>query len=156
VVASGVFGRFLYGHIPKTVHGQFRSLASVEQNRSEIETMLHDAGVNVAQVPSGSSATARPGLFRAVLEAVRFDLTRGRRESALRVRLTKLPPDTRDRLVKLLLNEERIRHQISWLQPFQRLFRYWHVFHLPLALVMLLVLAIHIGVAIAFGYGWPL
>jgi len=54
-----------------------------------------------------------------------------------------------------MLNEERIRHQISWLKLFQRLSRYWHVLHLPLALVMLLILAVHIGVAIAFGYGWP-
>ena len=40
------------------------------------------------------------------------------------------------------------------LQPFGRLFRYWHAIHLPLAIVMLLVLLLHIGVAIAFGYAW--
>jgi len=157
VVASGVFGRFLYGHIPKTVHGQFRTLASVEQNRGEIEQMLRDAGVSISLVAGGSSGSSRPGLFTAVVDAVRFDLTKKRRERSMRLRLTKLkvPPKTRDRLVTLMLNEERIRHQISWLKPFQRLFRYWHVFHLPLALVMLLILAVHIGVAIAFGYGWP-
>ncbi len=157
VVASGVFGRFLYGHIPKTVHGRFRTLASVEQNRTEIETMLREAGVNVALVPSGSTASVRPGLFTALIDALRFDLTRKRSESSMRLRLAKLqvPAKTRERLVTLMLNEERIRHQISWLKPFQRLFRYWHVFHLPLALVMLFILAIHIGVAIAFGYGWP-
>jgi hypothetical protein len=157
VVASGVFGRFLYGHIPKTVHGRFRSLASVEENRTEIETMLRDAGVNIALGPSGSSGASRPSLIRAVVGALRFDLTKKRRERAMRLRLTKaqVPPRARERLVTLMLNEERIRHQISWLKPFQRLFRYWHVFHLPLALVMLLILAVHIGMAIAFGYGWP-
>jgi hypothetical protein len=158
VVASGVFGRFLYGHIPKTVHGQFRSLASIEQNRAGIERSLRDIGLHLTLAPASASVEARPGLLTAVIDAVRFDLTRHRREAAMRLRLARssVPQQARDRLVSLLLEEERIRHQISWLKPFQRLFRYWHVFHLPLAIVMLLVLAVHIGVAVAFGYGWPL
>jgi hypothetical protein len=38
---------------------------------------------------------------------------------------------------------------------FQRLFRYWHLFHLPLALLMLAILAVHVVIAVLFGYGWP-
>lgn len=157
VVASGVFGRFLYGHIPKTVHGRFRTLASVEQNRSEIERTLREAGVNVVLASTGAHLATRPGLLTAVVDAIRFDLTRRRREAATRTRLARMnvPLHARGRLVTLLLDEERIRHQVNWMKPFQRMFHYWHVFHLPLALVMLLILAIHIGVAIAFGYGWP-
>ena len=40
------------------------------------------------------------------------------------------------------------------LQPFGRLFRYWHAVHLPLAIVMALVLLVHIAVAFLFGYAW--
>jgi hypothetical protein len=157
VVGSGVFGRFLYGHIPKTTQGRVRTLAALEQSRAGLEQMLRQAGIALGPAVSGARGGVRPGLLTAVIDAVRFDLTRNRRMAATRARLARLsvPPESRERLVALLLDEERVRHQINWLKPFQRLFHYWHVFHLPLALVMLLVLAIHIGVAIAFGYGWP-
>ena len=50
--------------------------------------------------------------------------------------------------------QRRLRQQVLLLRPFQRLFRYWHVFHLPLAIVMFLILAVHVGVAVLFGYTW--
>jgi len=34
------------------------------------------------------------------------------------------------------------------------MFRYWHAFHLPLAILMFVILAVHIAVAILFGYTW--
>jgi len=41
------------------------------------------------------------------------------------------------------------------LELFQRLFRYWHVFRSPLAILMFAIVSIHVAVAILFGYGWP-
>jgi hypothetical protein len=32
--------------------------------------------------------------------------------------------------------------------------RYWHVAHLPFALVMLFIMIIHVVVAVLFGYKW--
>lgn len=34
------------------------------------------------------------------------------------------------------------------------LFRYWHVAHLPFALIMLIIMLIHVAVTILFGYKW--
>jgi hypothetical protein len=56
----------------------------------------------------------------------------------------------------LAMEQDRLLRQIVLLEPFQRLFRYWHVFHLPLATVMFLILAVHVTVAILFGYAWVL
>ena len=36
----------------------------------------------------------------------------------------------------------------------QKLFRYWHIAHLPFALIMLIIMVIHVGVTLAFGYKW--
>jgi hypothetical protein len=157
VVASGIFGRYLYGHIPKTIHGHFRSLAAMEQSRAGMERALRRAGVRFPSGTGGTSTDVSPGLFTAMVDAIRFDLTRVMRKRAVRERLNRIgvPAGARERLATLLLNEERIRQQIFLLRPFHRLFRYWHVLHLPLAIVMLLILAVHVGVAIAFGYGWP-
>lgn len=157
VVASGIFGRFLYGHIPKSIHGHFRSLAAVEQTRAGVEQKLREAGVHVSSGSGRSLGGVRSDLITAMVDAVRFDLARRRRRRVVRERLERLgvPARARGQLTGLLLQEERIRHQILLLRPFHRLFHYWHIFHLPLALVMLIVLAVHVGVAIAFGYGWP-
>ncbi|MEZ4892884.1 MAG: hypothetical protein R2778_07680 [Saprospiraceae bacterium] len=39
----------------------------------------------------------------------------------------------------------------------QKLFKYWHVAHLPFALVMLvIIMVIHVGVTLALGYRWIL
>jgi hypothetical protein len=47
-------------------------------------------------------------------------------------------------------DEKRIRR----LEMMKKLFQYWHVAHLPFALVMLIIMIIHVGVTIAFGYRW--
>ena len=60
----------------------------------------------------------------------------------------------RSSLVHRLEEEVRIEHQLLVLDPFRRAFRYWHAFHLPLAIVMLAILIVHVGVSIAFGYTW--
>ncbi len=36
----------------------------------------------------------------------------------------------------------------------KRIFRYWHVAHLPFAIIMLLIMLVHVIVAIVLGYRW--
>jgi hypothetical protein len=57
-------------------------------------------------------------------------------------------------VLRLAREQRRLRQQALFLVPFQRLFRYWHVLHLPLATIMFLVLAVHVSVSIMFGYTW--
>ena len=65
-----------------------------------------------------------------------------------------MPVGLRAEVAGLLERGQRLGRQGALLQPFQRMFRYWHAFHLPLAIVMLLILVVHVGVAVAFGYTW--
>ena len=44
--------------------------------------------------------------------------------------------------------------RIKRLALMKDLFRYWHVAHLPFALVMLIIMIIHVIVTIVFGYTW--
>jgi hypothetical protein len=160
VVSSGVFGRYVYVRIPKTIHGQFRSLESIEQQRQDmIESISTRANVDVEtieQVVGGRRSLPR-GLLGAIVSAVRFDLGRRRRGSRVRRALTgwRVPVHMHGRLIELVEKQAQTEQQIVLLQPFQRLFRYWHVFHLPLAIVMFLILIVHVAVAAAFGYAWP-
>ncbi len=49
---------------------------------------------------------------------------------------------------------EITNRRIERLDIMQNLFRYWHVAHLPFALVMLIIMVIHVGVTLLFGYRW--
>jgi hypothetical protein len=59
--------------------------------------------------------------------------------------------------VKGMMSDEdeiSLNRRIERLDTMRNLFRYWHVAHLPFALVMLIIMVIHVGVTILFGYRW--
>jgi len=96
------------------------------------------------------------GIMGAILEALRYALGRGmaRRRFQRILSQAGVREPVRSRILTNLEEERRIEQQLRMIEPFQRAFRYWHAFHLPLAVVMALILVIHVGVAIAFGYTW--
>lgn len=194
VVASGVFGRWVYVWIPKTTNGRFLGRKEIRQRLHQIVHELgdelkvspdavleladprrrahgHRAADSTARTRS-SAGEARPprwegeerrrssrtrlGISGAVLEGLRYALGRRAERARLRRALAAagVGEPARSRLVRGLEEERRIEQQLRLLEPFQAAFRYWHAFHLPLAVVMVLVLVVHVGVAIAFGYTW--
>ncbi len=58
--------------------------------------------------------------------------------------------------MKLLKNEISLNRKIDMLVSMQNLLRYWHVAHLPFAMIMLIIMLIHVAIAIIFGYNWIL
>jgi hypothetical protein len=138
VVASGVFGRYVYVRIPKTVNGRFQTLEEIRAERDRIAGSI--------QVQSGVPQIEVLSMARPVASA-----------SALKRRMLAqgVAPRTITSLAESMQRQAQLERQLVFLQPFHRLFRYWHVFHLPFAIIMFLILAVHVGVAIAFGYGWP-
>ena len=64
------------------------------------------------------------------------------------------PKDERLSIIKMIKNEIALSRKIAQLGTMQKLFKYWHVAHLPFALIMLIILVVHVGVTLAFGYKW--
>ena len=56
--------------------------------------------------------------------------------------------------MKLVSNEMALTRKIQRLVTMQKLFRYWHIAHLPFALIMLIIMIIHVAVSLTFGYTW--
>ena len=56
--------------------------------------------------------------------------------------------------MRLVYNELKTNTRINRLQLMQKLFKYWHVAHLPFAFVMLIIVVIHVIVTLLFGYKW--
>ena len=57
-------------------------------------------------------------------------------------------------ILRTVRQEITLSNRIQRLQQMQQLFKYWHVAHLPFALIMLVIVLIHVGVTLAFGYKW--
>jgi hypothetical protein len=157
VVSSGVVGRYVYVRIPKTLTGQFHTMQELEAERAALLAEVEASGLPedrralvLAEVP------APRGLLHALALAVRHDLAGRRHARHLSAALAEagVSVEARARLLAVGRDYRRLAQQRALLLPFGRLFRYWHTFHLPLAIVMALILLVHIGVAIAFGYGW--
>lgn len=157
VVSSGIFGRYVYVRIPKTIQGHFLSLEALESRREEAVARIGETVGLEEESVRGLLEEFRPPTPRnaghALILAVRWDLGRRSTGQDLKQALGESSHDRRE-LMRMLREESRQELHIALLQPFHRLFRYWHVFHLPLAIVMFLILAVHVTVAVLFGYAW--
>lgn len=159
VVTSGLVGRYVYVRIPKTLNGQFRTRREIEEQQEQImEEIREDApDVDNATLSSLLAPPEAPkGLLESLSAAFRFDLQRRRQSRALQLFLNEnnVPENTQAHLLDLGKQYQRLLQQQVLLEPFGKIFRYWHTFHLPLAIIMALILLVHIGVAFAFGYAW--
>lgn len=160
VVASGVVGRYVYVRIPKTAEGHFLSIAQLERKRTHIIYRLEKELGMEEQVITRSGILVAPamskGIFSSLIMAFKFDLGRmgwHRRwnELARENTLSKSQVNNGKVLVRQLVRNDQQR---ALLQPFHRIFTYWHIFHVPLAILMFIILFIHVAVAVMFGYHW--
>lgn len=160
VVGSGLFGRYVYARIPKTINGQFLTLQAVEREKGRLlEAIQQRAGLSeneVAEILAGPPRREPRGFLHALVMAIQFDWAgRSQRRKMRRLFTAKhLPQAVRDPVVALARNRVQLDQQIVLLRPFQKLFGLWHMLHLPLAIVMLLIVIVHIAVAALFGYAW--
>ena len=76
--------------------------------------------------------------------------------SSLGSRLSFIDIKKEDRTVLLLSirDELALSRKIGRLVTMLKYFRYWHIAHLPFALIMLIIVVIHVAVTVAFGYKW--
>ncbi len=160
VVVSGVFGRYVYVHIPKTANGVFYTQQDMAREQqalvAQVDALTGLGEDDVADLVQRFHPAPPRGFLDALWKAFQFDLHkhRLRRQMAHYLDERRVAHDKVVAAVPLLLGSARLDQQRQIAGPFQRLFGYWHVLHLPLALVMLVTFLIHVGVAIAFGYTW--
>lgn len=156
VVLSGVIGRFIYIQIPRSIEGRALSLQEVQSMKTSIDTKLQEelgtqgsvmSMLNIATA-SGLSATSSSILTKFLAD--RKTISSIRRE----LKSTGLSGTERRSLLSMVREEIALANRISRLHTMQKLFEYWHVAHLPFALIMLIILVIHVAVTLAFGYKW--
>ncbi len=157
VVASGVIGRFIYIQIPRTVEGRELSLNEVKGMRSQlVENLKQSVGLDEQLIPlivgtadgDGAAAKHRSFIVRYLDERKAIGVIR----SSLKAK--NMARDEQAPIIRMVKEEFALSHRIGRLLLMQKLFKYWHVAHLPFALIMLIVLIIHVAVTLSFGYKW--
>ncbi|MFC2115871.1 hypothetical protein ACFLTU_05310 [Bacteroidota bacterium] len=160
VFLSGIIGRFIYIQIPRSIEGRELSLNEIRNMKSDISTLLKTGYAlnqeSIETILISTRTTENPDHLNAIAQyfrKYREDLSKVRHIKAI-LRENNLSRIQRSGVLKLVKNEISINHRIERLQTMQNLFKYWHVAHLPFALLMLIIMVIHVAVTIVFGYRW--
>lgn len=161
VVASGVIGRYIYIQIPRTIEGRELSLQEVKNMKTGIEDNLK-ANLNtseqtwqkILEILSSQSGTVQAGISLGSIFPNYFENRRKVYELRQFLKANHLDKKESGVVISLVKQELTINSRIERLQALQALFRYWHVAHLPFAIIMTIILAVHVAITLALGYKW--
>lgn len=152
VFLSGILGRYIYLQIPHTIEGRMMSRADIQNLLMESEQTLQ---VLITDDELRKSITAE-------LQALSFPNPDNQSNQkpvklgtvAAHLKDAGVPAKDRSEIVAIVKRSLAYGRRIKRLEVMQNLFRYWHVAHLPFALLMLIIMVIHIAVTLLFGYTW--
>ncbi len=162
VVLSGVIGRFIYVQIPRSIQGNELDIKQLNEMSYDISARLsHEISVGeritarmdrladlnrYKRITLGNSAALVIRDFFSLKFAI-FELKR-------EMNKLNIPKLRVKKIISLSKSKIVLTRRIAFLRTMQKLFRYWHIVHLPFAITMFVIMFIHIGVTIIFGYKW--
>lgn len=151
VVLSGVIGRYIYIQIPRTIEGRELSLQEVQNIQSDLsegiqkENIFSESQLNLIKNAGNLSSLSIGDYFKKL--CLLSKIKRG-------ISQVELSKPEKQNLYSNIKREISLSQRISRLNQMQQLFKYWHVAHLPFALIMLIIVLIHVIVTVALGYKW--
>ncbi len=151
VVLSGVIGRFIYIQIPRSIEGRELSLDEVKTSSQEFAEKFNTVSANIGFVQETANNLNLYKNF-GPLAALRRFLALGNVKKQLAV--TGLNAAERKELTAMIAQQWTISRRVHHLNQMQKIFKYWHVVHLPFALIMLVIVVIHVIVTALLGYTW--
>ena len=162
VAFSGIVGRYLYLRIPRSRAGMELGREQVSSERRDIlGSLVESTGLDpklLTELLQPVRLNKRHGLIGTLFQMIRDDYDRRRAIRRVLRALQEQPrgnnPAQLKRVRELARRELALGQQLRLLEGTQRIFRMWHTFHLPFAIVAFLAVAIHVTVAIVFGVTW--
>lgn len=160
VVLSGVIGRYIYIQIPRTIQGQELSLQEIkdqkETERKQWITKSERIKENYADITRQLAADELDQNPGGIIQFFNRNLRDRKKLSQAKSLLKSYDLTSRDRksMIKMIRHEISTNRKIHRLTQMQNLFKYWHIAHLPFAIIMLVIMVIHVGITLAFGYKW--
>ena len=160
VFLSGVIGRFIYIQIPRTIEGRELSLSEVRDLKTDLNGVLqnhyHLEEETSRTIVSAISLNAYVSYKNAISKFFRKRINNLKTIRTVKKVLQNNQMPRKDVLSisSIIKRDMSLNRKIERLQTMQKLFRYWHVAHLPFAFIMIIIMLIHIAVTITFGYKW--
>jgi hypothetical protein len=161
VCASGVIGRYLYVRIPRARNGAELTREEVAQARdvllNEIAAALGERVDVVKQAVTPTERAAATSVLQVLERLFLDDLRRVMRTRQLAREWGGRPGANRKAIAKavsLASKEMALADQARMWDATHRVFRYWHIAHMPFALTALLAVTIHVVVVVAMGTTW--
>jgi len=151
VVASGVIGRFIYTQIPRSIEGRELTLSEVKGSHTELVEALKSyekEGYSISNVINEKSQHYSWGIKGYLKKRKQI------REIRRMLNTSNARIEDKKRIIQLGKQEIALASRIERLHLMQKLFKYWHVAHLPFALIMLVIVTIHVIVTMVLGYKW--
>ena len=160
VIISGIIGRFFYLQIPRTIQGREVSLNELNIKKAEfnsklqekftvdddlVEFLNHTFGSEIGFYSSSSfiHVFKRFSYEKELINSIKSELN-----------VRSFTKSDYKKILHFIHAEIVLNRKIAWYTTMRKYLKYWHIIHLPLALIMLINMAIHIVVAILFGYTW--
>jgi hypothetical protein len=160
VFLSGIIGRFIYIQIPRTIEGRELSLHEIKSMKSDVGEILQlsykldeKSYQIIVESTKKKVEIVQGNVFIRFFRKFTDDIRTIRKVKSL-LKNNNLPRDQYRQIISLVKNEITINRRIDRLITMQNLFKYWHVIHLPFALVMLVIMIIHVIVTVVFGFRW--
>lgn len=156
VALSGIFGRYVYGHFPKSASGKSSGLREARETLTDLRAELVELTPGPAGVQVGEAVLLARDLdveARSLVGLVRLDLEVRRRARRIRrvLNSASLAPTIRRTATETLMSQLKLKRSVETYEVAARWLRLWHLFHLPLAQAMYLIVALHVAEAFIFG-----
>lgn len=160
VVISGVIGRFIYIQIPRTIEGREMSLDEIKGMKNQMNETFknhYHLDENTYDVILNSTLTSDQDQGGNLLARIFNNYFEDKKRIKLVknvLRENKLSKASIRQVSKLIKSEISLNNKIERLQAMQQLFKYWHIAHLPFAIIMMIIMVVHVAIVVAFGARW--
>ncbi len=163
VVFSGVIGRFIYTKIPRSISGNELDTAGILKMQREHTIKLKEnynltgEVFNEIEAAANAGGNAPKGVASSLLSIVTDPFLIRATLSKLKKKLVSSGVTDKE-LLRGIISTAREKISLDRknrvLKQMHKLFRYWHIFHLPFAIAMFVIMLIHVGVTVWFGARW--
>ena len=155
----GILGRYIYIKIPRSLAGTELRVQDIERMVQTIDSRLGEfsKGVNLAELCKAIDIREKgheeTGLLKSLLFMFRDDIVISYRLRKLDSVLRKthhLPWKVRKKIDFLIKKKAAFSRRKNYLTTTHKMLHYWHIFHVPLAIVMFLIMILHVFVYYLF------
>jgi len=155
----GILGRYIYVQIPRSIAGAEFKVQDIERIIQTIDSRLgeYSGSVNITGLSKILDSVYKPtndiGLIKALFYMFKTDIAISFKIYQVNKILKKeysLPWNVRRKIDFLLKKKGALIRRKNLLNTSHRLLHYWHIVHIPLAIVMFLIMILHIFVYYLF------